>query len=215
MIRSRHELKAFLQADRAALDAFHGQRPVPAEVRRFQRRLRLVEYWSVRRQGRSLPFWIIHKFHSWRFHAQSIRCGYEIPPNVFGPGLAIAGRGTIVVHPEARIGARCVLHVDVVIGTRPGPEDAVPTIGADCTIGPGAKIFGAIVIGDAVTIGANTVVNRSFPQRGAVLQGAPARAMAIGPSGMRRLSVQRALSPTPLERPALLRLDLDRQPVHC
>ena len=35
-------------------------------------------------------------------------------------------------------------------------------IGDNVYIGPGAKIFGAITIGDNVKIGANAVVNKSF-----------------------------------------------------
>lgn len=35
-------------------------------------------------------------------------------------------------------------------------------IGDDVYIGSGAKIFGNIVLGDRVTIGANAVVNRNF-----------------------------------------------------
>ncbi|HEY0976835.1 MAG TPA: serine acetyltransferase, partial [Flavobacteriales bacterium] len=121
-------------------------------------------------------FWrAVHKFYSLRYHEQGVRCGFDIPPNVFGPGLSIAHRGTIVVHPAARIGANCRIHVDVVIGTRPGPEDRVPTLGDNCYIGPGAKIFGDVVIGNNTAIGANSVVNRSFPQGSMTIAGAPAR----------------------------------------
>ncbi|MBK8614437.1 MAG: hypothetical protein IPN85_13365 [Flavobacteriales bacterium] len=78
------------------------------------------------------------------FHAQSVRCGFDIPPNVFGPGLSIAHRGTIRVHPDARIGPNCRIHVDVGRQVLPGPDDLVPTIGENGQIGPGAKLFGNI-----------------------------------------------------------------------
>ena len=35
-----------------------------------------------------------------------------------------------------------------------------PVIGNNCYIGPGAKLFGGIIIGDNVSIGVNAVVNR-------------------------------------------------------
>jgi serine O-acetyltransferase len=51
----------------------------------------------------------------------------------------------------------------------------VPRIGDNCYLGPGAKLFGAIVIGDNTVIGANAVVNKSFPNGNVTLGGVPAR----------------------------------------
>lgn len=173
MIRSRADLKQYQEADRVQLRR-SGPRPsFYDEVWRFQRLLRRVEYFvNCRRDvlGR-----LQHKYWSWCYHRQSLRCGFEIPPNVFGPGLSIAHRGTIVVHPDVRVGRNCRLHVDVVIGARPGPPpEEVPRIGDDCYIGPGAKIFGAIELGPALVVGANAVVNRSFPEGHCTIAGAPA-----------------------------------------
>jgi serine O-acetyltransferase len=104
--------------------------------------------------------------------------GFTIAPNVFGPGLSIAHPGTIVVHSDARVGANCRLHVGVVIGASHDEHAGVPTIGDDCYIGPGAKLFGAIEIGDRTRIGANAVVNRSFPEGDTTIAGVPARPTA-------------------------------------
>jgi serine O-acetyltransferase len=87
-----------------------------------------------------------------------------------------------VVHPDARIGANCRIHVDVVIGTRPGPDDLVPQLGENCYIGPGAKLFGDIVIGPNTAIGANAVVNSSFLEGFCTIAGAPARKVSDTPS---------------------------------
>lgn len=172
MIRSRKDLRAYLEADRAQLKR-SGRPSLYDEVWRFQRLLRYTEYYM--NCGRGPIGWLLHKYWSWRFHRQSVRCGFEIPLNVFGPGLSIAHRGTIVVHPEVRVGANCRLHVGVVIGTRPGREERVPRLGDNCYIGSGAKIFGDIVIGDNIAIGANSVVSRSFPEGHCTIAGAPAR----------------------------------------
>ena len=43
--------------------------------------------------------------------------------------------------------------------------------------GPGAKIFGAVVLGNNVAVGANAVVNKSFGDN-VTLAGAPARVLA-------------------------------------
>jgi serine O-acetyltransferase len=175
MIASRQQMFEYREADRIALRRTRNIHMIYDEVWKFQRLLRRVEYLTNCRKDKGLLGRIVHKWYSLRFHAQSVRCGFDIPPNVFGPGLSIAHRGTIVVHPDARIGPNCRIHVDVVIGTRPGPVDQVPRIGANCYIGPGAKIFGDLVIGDNVAIGANSVVNRSFAEGNMTIAGAPAR----------------------------------------
>ena len=174
MIRSYADMLAYREADRQQLGRTHRFNAVYDEVWLFQRLLRRVEYY-LNCGSKKNPFSvIIQKYYSYRLHCQAVRCGFDIPPNTFGPGLSIAHRGTIVVHSEARIGANCRLHVGVVIGTRPGPLDQVPVIGNNCYIGPGAKIFGDIVIGDNTAIGANAVVNRSFPEGHCTIAGMPA-----------------------------------------
>ena len=70
------------------------------------------------------------------------------------------------------------LHVCVNIGTEAGKSTDAPTIGDNCYIGPGVKMFGKIVIGDNVAIGANAVVNKSFPEGNATLGGIPAKVIS-------------------------------------
>jgi len=111
----------------------------------------------------------------------SIRLGFSIPPNVFGPGLSIVHYGLIIVTPHAQIGSNCRIHCGVNIGgqakltTIEEARALAPTIGNNCYIGPGAKIFGAINIGDDCAIGANSVVNKSFPENGKTIAGVPAK----------------------------------------
>ena len=137
--------------------------------------MRKLEYVSNCKRHKHFLWLLYYKYLSLRFHYKSVRLGIEIPPNTFGPGLSIAHRGTLVVHPDARIGKNCRIHVDVVIGTRPGPVDRVPVIGDNCYIGPGVKIYGDIVLGDNMAIGANSVVNHSFPEGYITVAGVPAK----------------------------------------
>ena len=60
------------------------------------------------------------------------------------------------------------------IGTQLGTRDLTPVIGDNCFIGPGAKIFGKINIGDNVAIGANAVVNKDVPSN-VTVAGVPAK----------------------------------------
>lgn len=105
----------------------------------------------------------------------SLLLGFSIPLNVFGPGLCIAHRGTIIVNKDARIGENCRIHACTNIGSGRGSDLLAPKIGNSVYIGPGAKIFGDVEIADNIAIGANSVVNKSFRERGISIAGVPAR----------------------------------------
>jgi serine O-acetyltransferase len=97
------------------------------------------------------------------------------PQAVIGPGLYIGHFGQIIVNGQARIGANATLSQEITIGFTPtGPRMGTPVIGDRVYVAPGAKLFGAITIGDDVTIGANAVVNRDVEDR-SVMGGVPAR----------------------------------------
>jgi serine O-acetyltransferase len=171
VISSRDDLRRYLEADRVALGAGRGAISRLFDVVwRYQRHLRHLEYRLNTNAGRAslLAARLLHR----RLGRQ---LGFTIPPNVFGPGLSIAHYGTIVVNPGARVGANCRLHVGVNIGTAAGQQSAAPTIGDNCYIGPGAKLFGPIDIGPNTAIGANAVVDRSFPGGNITLGGVPAK----------------------------------------
>lgn len=104
----------------------------------------------------------------------SVRLGFTIPLNVFGPGLCIAHRGTIVINKDTRVGENCRIHACTNIGSGRGGVSA-PQIGNNVYIGPGAKIFGDITIADNIAIGANSVVNKSFYEKGISIAGVPAK----------------------------------------
>ena len=169
MIRSKADLKFYLEADRKALRI--GKR-LPSllgdRVWKFQRALRMCEY--HKNTGNRL----LYGLHKWRYERLSERTGFSIPLNVFGPGLSIAHPGTIVVHHNARIGANCRIHVCVNIGASRG-SDRAPRLGDNVYIAPGAKLFGDIEIASDIAIGANAVVNKSFLEPGVTIAGVPAK----------------------------------------
>ena len=113
----------------------------------------------------------------YRFRRISVKLGYSISPNVFGPGLSLPHRGNIVVNPQTRIGENCRIHVGVNIGAHHGKA---PRIGNNVYIGPGAIIFGDVEIADNCSIGANATVNKSFTERNAVIAGTPAGVVKRG-----------------------------------
>lgn len=109
----------------------------------------------------------------------SIKYGIEIRSQTqIGSGFYIGHWGGIVVHPKARIGKNCNISQGVTIGqSNRGKHAGVPVIGDGVFIGPGAKIFGGIRIGDNAAIGANSVVTADVPDD-AVVAGIPARILS-------------------------------------
>ena len=174
MIESKIDYLAYCAADRESLQIpRHWWINFSNEIFIFQKRMRRLEY--ALNCGRNPLITLYRKI---LFHKLSVKLGYSISPNTFGPGLSIAHRGTIVVNGGAKIGANCRIHVDVNIGTEAGKSDAAPMIGDNCYIGPGAKIFGPIEIGSGSVIGANAVVNKSFPEGNQTLGGIPAKVIS-------------------------------------
>ena len=139
---------------------------------RFQLRLRKIEYLhnTCRRNPLKRIRLLVLEVAN---HHLATRLGFTIPKNVFGPGLCIVHYGTIVVHPDVRVGSNCRLHPSSCLGDYNG----VPRLGDNVYIGPGAKIFGNVTLGDNVAVGANAVVNKSFGSN-VTLAGAPARVVA-------------------------------------
>jgi serine O-acetyltransferase len=187
MISDWHSFKAYLAADfRSRGDSRILKSLVFDPVARFTALLRLNEY--LLNTGK--PLLVRAPVLLW-FRLLSVRLGFSVGPNIFGPGLAIVHYGLLVIDPTTRIGKNCRIHMGVHIGgdgTYCAPEDAhkySPRIGDNVYIGPGAKLYGPIVIGNEAVIGANAVVTRSFPEHGLVLAGVPAKVIGQGSVGER------------------------------
>lgn len=174
VIESKQDLRGYLAADLASkgLGAWRLRDGFRFPELLFQRRLRRVEYLEACRGDPLGRLWLAVELV--RLKRISVRLGFTIPRRVFGPGLAIVHYGTIVVNGAARVGRNCRIHAGVNIGVASG---LAPTIGDDVYIGPGAKIFGGITIGDGVAVGANAVVNRDVPP-GVSVAGVPARVVS-------------------------------------
>lgn len=87
----------------------------------------------------------------------SIVTGADIPLNCqLGGGLLLPHPNGIVIHPDATIGTNCLILQQVTIGIV--DSSGAPRLGNHVDCGAGAKILGAIAIGDDVLIGANAVV---------------------------------------------------------
>lgn len=143
------------------------------DIWRFQRNLRRTEYWFNCKTG--LLNKILYYVFALRTKKLGTKIGFSIPINVFGKGLSIAHTGTIVVNANAKVGDYCRVHVCVNIGADISNGKLAPTLGNDIYIGPGAKLYSDITIGDNTVIGANSVVNKSFAEGNCTIAGVPAR----------------------------------------
>ena len=167
-----YDLRRMLEADRLSRgERRQRSRLVGDDIWKYQIILRRYEYWLSRRGPWAT---LVRAYWHYRYYKESIRLNFEIPPFVFGAGLSIAHRGPIIVNPNARIGENCRVHSCVNIGTAAGTQNAAPTLGDDCYIGPGAKLFGPIHIANGVAIAAQAVVNKSCGTANVTLAGVPA-----------------------------------------
>jgi serine O-acetyltransferase len=109
--------------------------------------------------------------------------GIDLPHKAeIGKGLFINHFGGIIISPEAKIGEYCNLSNDITIGFGGRSDNqGCPTLGDRVFIGPGARIFGRIIIGNDVAIGANAVVTKDLPDN-AVAVGVPAQIISYNSS---------------------------------
>lgn len=143
--------------------------------------LRLSSYLSIKNKL-WFPLYLISRIILQHF---KYKFGIGISPKVdIGPGFYIGHFGGIIINSEAKIGRNCNISHGVTIGmANRGENRGVATIGDNVYIGPGAKIVGAVKIGNNVAIGANCVVTKDMPDN-AVVVGVPGKVISLkGSSG--------------------------------
>lgn len=107
-------------------------------------------------------------YHRIRFRKLGIKLGFSIGTESLGYGAIIPHYGTIVVGGSNRLGNYAVLHTSTCI------SDNDKLIGDALYLSTGAKITTKVTIGDNVTVGANSVVNKSFGSN-ILIAGTPAK----------------------------------------
>lgn len=183
IIRTRADFQYYVECDQRALGLNIGRKQkikallIP-QIWKFQLLLRKYEYLS-NCENKNIIAKLQKMVIGIRYERLGVKLGYSIPINVFGPGLALCHVGTIVVNTHAKFGSNARIHVGVNVGTSAGLDESghfdntnAPTFGDNVYIGPGAKVFGKINIGNNVAIGANAVVNKDVPD-GVTVGGIP------------------------------------------
>lgn len=105
-----------------------------------------------------------------------IATGIEIHPGArIGPGFFIDHGMGVVIGETAEVGADVTIYHGVTLGgTSLSHGKRHPTLGDRVVVGAGAKLLGAIEIGDDCRVGANSVVVKSVPPNSVVV-GVPGR----------------------------------------
>jgi serine O-acetyltransferase len=106
--------------------------------------------------------------------------GVEIHPAAqIARGVFIDHGMGVVIGETAVVGQGCHLYQGVTLGgTSTRHEKRHPTLGESVTVGAGAKIIGAVKIGNNVRIGAGSVVITSVPD-GATVVGVPGHITSV------------------------------------
>ncbi len=128
--------------------------------------------YTIRQRWVRLPFSFLYKVLK---PISEILTGIELPCEVtLGRRFRIDHFGGIIISGDATFGDDCVIRNGVTVGLRHTGQRGAPVIGNRADIGAGAKILGAIRIGDDVAIGANAVVLTDVPSN-SIAVGIPAR----------------------------------------
>ncbi|MBL0058985.1 MAG: serine O-acetyltransferase [Elusimicrobia bacterium] len=111
-----------------------------------------------------------------------VMTGIEIHPGaVIGQGLFIDHGMGVVIGETAEIGPDVTLYQGVTLGgTTLAKGKRHPTLAEGVVVGAGAKILGAVTIGERSRIGANAVVVKNVPADSVVV-GVPGEIIKRGP----------------------------------
>ncbi|WOO41447.1 serine O-acetyltransferase [Rubellicoccus peritrichatus] len=121
--------------------------------------------------GKRLLKYTLHPIARLIYSHYTYKMGISIPFTTdIGSGFYIGHFGGIVVNWRSTIGKNCNISHGVTLGqANRGRNKGYPIVGDDVYIGPGAKIIGAVKVGNNVAIGANCVVTKDIPDNSVVV----------------------------------------------
>lgn len=173
MIASKAERDFYIKADRM-MNRGYFTPPMKIRIKNLIARDHIMDYLVALRKTaycmntggfRKHP-WAI--FHALRYRRLGLRLGFSIGYNAIGYGVVIPHYGTIVVGESNHIGNYAVLHTSICI------TNNEKNIGDGLYCATGAKITSKCNLGSYVSVGANSVVNKDFPDN-VMIAGTPAQ----------------------------------------
>lgn len=182
MIKTKNDLKTYLATDISNMEECKGKNMFieylkgnlrAVSIYRFICILRKAEYYENNRTS------IINKFlyliYKHKLQKSQLKTQIFIHTNVFGPGLNIVHPGFCWADQTSSVGSNCTILPRVLLGKKkPDVKGIAIKIGSNCYIGTGSTILGPIVIGNNVTIAANSLINSDIPDN-CIVGGVPAK----------------------------------------
>lgn len=170
MIKSNKELSFYIMAD-SMMNRGYFKPSLKESIKHFIVKDEIMLFLRLMRKCQYYSQWggVKYSYYQIRYRKLSRKLGFSIGYNTFGYGLVIPHYGTIVVGGSNKCGNYCVLHTSTCI------SDNGKIIGNAFYLSTGAKVTSKIEIGDNVSVGANSVVNKSFTEGNMMIAGAPAR----------------------------------------
>lgn len=178
MIQTKQDLKAYIKADESRYSMRHPRMlgwilsDETYFVKRYLNLLRRLEYMTNKKKHLwDYPYYFYLVFRHRRI---SLKSGLHISPNVVGKGLYIPhiSGGGIIINAD-KLGDYCTVNAGVVVGNKTG-QIKKAVIGNNVEITLGAKVIGAVNIGDNVIIAPNSVVVKDV-EANTIVSGVPAR----------------------------------------
>ena len=172
-ITSKKQLKFFIAADRM-INRGHFKVSISDRIKQILFPDDIMTYLVVMRKtsfyknGKGLSK-IKYIYYHRRYHTLGIKLGFSIGCDVFGYGLRIPHHGTIVVGGSNRIGNYAVLHTSICISNNE------KHIGDGLYCATGAIMTSPLTLGNNISVGANSLVNKSFDYDNALIGGVPAK----------------------------------------
>lgn len=137
----------------------------------YFRNIRYIEYYENNKHWYILLILLLRRMKQRRM---ALRYGINVASHCLGPGFYYPHPGFFRVSPDVLIGANATVLPNVLIGKRRPGIDAGVRIGDNVYIATGVTIIGPVIIGNNVTIAANSVVIKDIPDN-CIVSGVPAR----------------------------------------
>lgn len=113
------------------------------------------------------------------YFANTVLFSCEIQPGIdIGPGFTLPHPIAVGIAKGAVVGSGVHIMAMVRVGGLASDDqslDGYPTIGDNCWLLDGAKVFGPCELGADTVVAANTLVTKSFTEGNVILVGSPAR----------------------------------------
>lgn len=172
-IKTKNELKFVIIADKVMNNRMKGgilryikNLFFPDYIMNYLIEMRKVSYYK---HQKGLLNKVFLCFHYAKYRKLGVKLGFSIGYDSLGYGVVIPHWGTIVIGHSNRIGNYAVLHTSTCI------SDNGKVIGDGLYLSTGAKITSKVNLGDNISIGANSLVNKDCLQNNVLLGGMPAK----------------------------------------